>query len=61
MATESGPFEDVLLIENGDFNCHVSSPEAMHGFNFYQQIHLWRCDIQHNATLKDHSLKGCFC
>ena len=52
MATESGPFEDVLLIENGDFNCHVSLPEAMHGFNFYQQIQLSRGDIQDSATSK---------
>ena len=29
MATESGPFEDVSPIENGDFNCRVSSPEAI--------------------------------
>ena len=28
MATESGPFEDVSPIENGDFNCHISSPEG---------------------------------
>ena len=29
MVTESGPFEDVSPIENGDFNCRVSSPEAI--------------------------------
>ena len=28
MATENGPGEDVSPIENGDFNCHVSSPEG---------------------------------
>ena len=28
MATENGPCEDVSPIKNGDFNCHVSSPEG---------------------------------
>ena len=29
MATENGPGEDVSPIKNGDFNCHVSSPEGI--------------------------------
>ena len=38
MATESGPFEDVSPIENGDFNCHVSSP----GIWYHKMIsHIW--------------------
>ena len=45
MAKESRPFEDVSPIENGDFNCHVSSPEGIwDGFSweFLNWCKVWR-------------------
>jgi len=37
MAMENNPFEDVFLIENGDFYCYVCLPEGR--FRFFLPCH----------------------